>query len=64
VPRPAKRSKADQIANGDLSAAAERRIRTSKRCSNDRRALGYEFTYPTFREGYRDAVRTFRAASE
>jgi len=65
VPRPEKRSKAERIAAGDLSAAAERRIRTSKRCSNDRlRALGYEFAYPTFREGYRDAVRSFRAARE
>ncbi|WP_144799887.1 NAD-dependent epimerase/dehydratase family protein [Halorubrum depositum] len=65
VPRPEKRSKAERIAAGDLSAAAERRIRTSKRCSNDRlRALGYEFAYPTFREGYRDAVRSFRAAEE
>ncbi|MUW15140.1 NAD-dependent epimerase/dehydratase family protein [Halorubrum sp. CBA1125] len=61
VPRPEKRSKAERIAAGDLSAAAERRIRTSKRCSNERlRALGYEFVYPTFREGYRDAIRAFR----
>jgi nucleoside-diphosphate-sugar epimerase len=64
VPRPEKRSKAARIAEGDLSAAAKRRIRTSKRCSNDRlRALGYEFAYPTFREGYRDAVRVFRASN-
>ncbi|WP_418283865.1 NAD-dependent epimerase/dehydratase family protein [Halorubrum sp. DTA46] len=64
VPRPEKRSKRDRIAEGDLSAAAERRIRTSKRCSNDRlRALGYEFAYPTFREGYRDAVRGFRSSN-
>ncbi|MFO8115807.1 MAG: NAD-dependent epimerase/dehydratase family protein [Halorubrum sp.] len=65
VSRPEKQSKADRIAAGNLSPAAERRIRTSKRCSNDRlRALGYEFAYPTFREGYRDAVRSFRAAEE
>jgi len=33
------------------------RARTQKRCSNDRlRSLGYEFEYPTFREGYRSAV--------
>ena len=65
VARPEKRSKAERIADGDLSAAAERRIRTSKRCANDRlRALGYEFSYPTFREGYRDAVRAFRATNE
>ena len=65
VDRPEKRSKAERISGGDLSAAAERRIRTSKRCANDRlRALGYEFRYPTFREGYRDAVRAFRGADE
>ncbi|WP_066412269.1 NAD-dependent epimerase/dehydratase family protein [Halorubrum aethiopicum] len=65
VPRPEKRSKEARIAAGDLSAAAERRIRTSKRCSNDRlRELGYEFVYPTFREGYRDAVDEFRRARE
>ena len=65
VPRPAKRSKAERIAAGELSAAAERRIRTSKRCSNERlRALGYEFAYPTFREGYRDAVRSFDGPEE
>lgn len=64
VPRPEKRSTDERIAVGDLSAAAERRIRTSKRCSNDRlRALGYEFSYPTFREGYRDAIRAFRATN-
>lgn len=65
VPRPEKRSKSERIEAGDLSTAAERRILTSKRCSNERlRALGYEFSYPTFREGYRDAVRAFRAARE
>jgi len=39
------------------SDAASGRARSSKRCSNDRlRDLGYEFAYPTFREGYRAAV--------
>ena len=61
VERPEKRSKAERIADGDLSAAVERRIRTSKRCSNDRlRDLAYEFVYPTVREGYRDAISSFR----
>ncbi|OYR58540.1 SDR family oxidoreductase [Halorubrum halodurans] len=65
VDRPEKRSKEARIAAGDLSAAAERRIRTSKRCSNDRlRELGYELAYPTFREGYRDAVDEFRRTRE
>jgi nucleoside-diphosphate-sugar epimerase len=62
VERPAKRTKAERLAEGDLSTAAERRIETSKRCSNDfLRELGYEFQYPTFREGYREAVEAFRA---
>ncbi|MBP1923139.1 nucleoside-diphosphate-sugar epimerase [Halorubrum alkaliphilum] len=65
VGRPEKRSKAERIADGDLSAAARRRIRTSKRCSNDRlRELGYELVYPTFREGYRDAIDSFRRERE
>jgi nucleoside-diphosphate-sugar epimerase len=65
VPRPEKLSKDERIAAGDLSAAAERRIRTSKRCSNALlRDLGYEFAHPTFRSGYRDAVRAFRARGE
>ncbi|WP_135819825.1 NAD-dependent epimerase/dehydratase family protein [Halostella litorea] len=65
VDPPAKRTKAERLAEGDLSAAAERRIQTSKRCSNDRlRSLGYEFAYPTFREGYRAAVDAFDPADE
>ncbi|MFC6785247.1 SDR family oxidoreductase [Halobaculum halobium] len=61
VERPEKRTKAERIAAGDLSTAAERRIRTSKRCSNDRlRALGYGFKYPTYRSGYRAAIDAFR----
>jgi nucleoside-diphosphate-sugar epimerase len=64
VDRPEKRSKQERLAGGDLSEAAERRILTSKRCSNGRlRGLGYEFRYPTFREGYRDPIRAFRAKS-
>ncbi len=62
VPRPPKRSKAERIGDGNLSEAAERRIRTSKRCSNAfLRELGYEFTFPTYREGYRAAIDDFRA---
>ncbi|THE64930.1 SDR family oxidoreductase [Salinadaptatus halalkaliphilus] len=54
---PPKQTKAERLADDDLSEAAQRRILTSKRCSNDRlRDLGYEFAYPTFRAGYRDAI--------
>ncbi|MFC6717096.1 SDR family oxidoreductase [Natrialbaceae archaeon GCM10025810] len=59
--RPPKRTKAERLEAGDLSEAAKRRILTSKRCSNAKlRSLGYEFTYPTFREGYRDAIEAYR----
>ena len=62
VPRPEKRTKEERLAAGDLSEAAERRILTSKRCSNDRlHELGYEFAYPTYREGYRAAIDAYRA---
>ncbi|WP_254767237.1 SDR family oxidoreductase [Salinilacihabitans rarus] len=61
VERPPKRTKAERLAAGDLSAAARRRLLTSKRCSNGKlRSLGYEFAHPTFREGYRAAVETYR----
>lgn len=55
--RPLKRTIKERLTEGDLSDAAERRLRTSKRCSNARlRGYGYEFRYPTFREGYRAAL--------
>jgi nucleoside-diphosphate-sugar epimerase len=63
VERPAKRTKEERLAAGELSDAAERRVLTSKRCSNERlRELGYEFHYPTFREGYRAAIEAYREA--
>ncbi|MWG35422.1 NAD-dependent epimerase/dehydratase family protein [Halomarina oriensis] len=62
VEPPEKRTVEERLDAGDLSAAAERRLRTSKRCSNDRlHELGYEFAYPTYREGYRAAVEADRA---
>jgi nucleoside-diphosphate-sugar epimerase len=61
VDRPPKRTKEERLAAGDLSEAVRRRVLTSKRCSNRRlRELGYAFAYPTFREGYRDAVDGYR----
>ncbi|RDI71226.1 SDR family oxidoreductase [Halopelagius longus] len=61
VSRPPKRTKEERLAEGDLSEAAKRRIRTSKRCSNEKlRSLGYEFRYPTYRTGYREAVDRYR----
>jgi nucleoside-diphosphate-sugar epimerase len=64
VDHPPKRTKADRLDDPDLSEAARRRILTSKRCSNDRlRELGYEFAYPTYREGYRAAVDAYREST-
>lgn len=58
---PPKQTKADRLESGDLSEAARRRILTSKRCRNDKlRGLGYEFRYPTFREGYRACVEAYK----
>ena len=62
VPEPPKQTKAERLAESDLSEAGRRRVLTSKRCANDYlHDLGYEFTYPTFREGYLDAVDTYTA---
>ena len=56
-----KRTKAERLAEDDLSEPARRRIETSKRCSNAKlRGLGYEHTYPTYREGYREAINAYR----
>jgi nucleoside-diphosphate-sugar epimerase len=61
VARPPKRTKAERLEEDDLSATARRRIETSKRCSNARlHELGYEFEYPTYREGYRAAIDAYR----
>jgi len=60
-PPPEKRTIAERLAAGDLSEPAKRRLRTSKRCSNERvRTLGYEFAFPTFQEGYRAAIEAYR----
>ncbi|MFD1597611.1 NAD-dependent epimerase/dehydratase family protein [Halobellus rarus] len=65
VPSPPKRTIDQRLSNSDLSAAARRRIATSKRCSNDRlRSLGYEFAYPTYREGYRAAIEAYRSGTD
>jgi len=60
VDAPPKQTVADRLADADLSASARRRIRANKRVANDKiRRLGYAFSYPTFREGYRDAIEEF-----
>jgi nucleoside-diphosphate-sugar epimerase len=58
---PAKQTVADRLKADDLSESARQRLEASKRCSNAKlRELGYEFAYPTFREGYREAVESRR----
>lgn len=65
VDPPPKRTVAERPAGADLSERASRRITTSKRCDNARlRSLGYDLRYPTYREGYREAIETYRAARE
>lgn len=60
IERPPKLTKEERLGADDLSNPARRRIETSKRCSNDRlRGLGYDFRFPTFRDGYRAAVDEF-----
>jgi nucleoside-diphosphate-sugar epimerase len=62
VEHPPKRTTEERLAAEDLSEAVRRRLLTSKRCSNERlRGLGYEFAYPTFREGYEAAIEAYRS---
>ena len=60
VESPPKQTKEQRLDDG-LSEAARRRILTSKRCDNGKlRELGYEFSYPTFRAGYRERIEAYR----
>ncbi len=62
---PPKRTKQQRLADDELSAAARRRILTSKRCSNEYlRTLGYPFEHPTYRSGYRTAIEAYRAETD
>jgi len=56
VPVPATTSIERRLEGVD-DEARRRRIRSDKRCSNAKiRGMGYEFEYPTYREGYAEAV--------
>ncbi|MEF8856892.1 MAG: SDR family oxidoreductase [Haloplanus sp.] len=60
-PEPEKVTVEEHLAADDRSERATRRLTTDKRCSNERlRSLGYGFQYPTYREGYREAVAAYR----
>ncbi|WP_181685926.1 NAD-dependent epimerase/dehydratase family protein [Halorhabdus salina] len=63
-PEPQKETLAARLEAVD-SDQRRRRLRANKRVSNDRlRKWGYEFTYPTFREGYHDAISQFLADND
>jgi nucleoside-diphosphate-sugar epimerase len=60
VASPPKQTIEERLAGSDLSKTARDRIEAQKRCSNAKlRGLGYEFRYPTFREGYREAIAAY-----
>ncbi|MFB6184101.1 MAG: SDR family oxidoreductase [Haloarculaceae archaeon] len=60
--RPPKRTVEDRLSEGDPSERVRRRVQTSKRCSNAKlHRLGYEFAYPTFREGYSEVIEDYRS---
>jgi nucleoside-diphosphate-sugar epimerase len=60
VSEPAKQTVAERLAACDPSSSARRRLLADKRCSNEcLRGRGYELRYPTFREGYREAVAAY-----
>lgn len=60
VEEPEKRTVEERLADEDLSESARARIAADKRCSNEKlHGLGYEFVYPTYREGYRDAIEAY-----
>jgi nucleoside-diphosphate-sugar epimerase len=47
----------EYLAETDLPPGARRRVESNKQVSNDRlREYGYELAYPTFRDGYREAI--------
>jgi nucleoside-diphosphate-sugar epimerase len=63
--RPPKQTVKERLDADDLSERAKRRLLTSKRCSNEKlRGLGYDFNYPTYREGYRPEIEAYRNQPE
>ncbi|WP_373189590.1 NAD-dependent epimerase/dehydratase family protein [Halolamina sp.] len=62
-PEPAKQTVGECIAADHLSPESVRRLRSEKRCRNDRLLeLGYELEYENIYEGYADAIAAYRAA--
>ncbi|MFB6112501.1 MAG: NAD-dependent epimerase/dehydratase family protein [Halodesulfurarchaeum sp.] len=49
----------ETIAERDLDEAAAHRLRANKRCSSAKlRTMGYEFQYPTYRDGFKPAIES------
>jgi len=62
VARPDQKGSVDEETSAEEETDASRRLRADKRCSNAKlRELGYDLTYPTFREGYRETIGAYRA---
>jgi nucleoside-diphosphate-sugar epimerase len=63
-PHPPKQTTEERL-DEDASERVRRRVLTSKRCSNEKlRSLGYDFDYPTYREGYRSEIEAYRNRTE
>jgi nucleoside-diphosphate-sugar epimerase len=59
-PAPSKQT-AEERLDEDVSERVRRRVLTSKRCSNEKlRSLGYDFSYPTYRDGYQGEIEAYR----
>lgn len=55
----------ERLASADLSTSARDRLRSNKRCRNDRlRSFGYELAVPTVWEGYRPAIEAFTSETD
>lgn len=62
---PEKHTVEERLSESDLSADAARRLRSQKRCTNDRlHELGYDLRYPTVFEGYRAAIEAYRRGED
>jgi len=63
-PTPPKRTVEERL-EADISETVRRRLTTSKRCSNDKlRGLGYDFRFPTYREGYQPAIAAWNGVEQ
>ncbi len=57
---PSKQTVEERLADTDITPAARHRITANKRCSSETlQSMGYEFDFPTAREGYRPAIEDY-----